>query len=47
MLDLIKRVIHEDFSLSPFNPHIWLNMKVSYLDEGLAIFYFYFVFSEK
>jgi hypothetical protein len=26
ILDLIKRAMHDDFSLSPFNLHIWLNM---------------------
>jgi hypothetical protein len=54
MLDLIERVVHEFFSLSPHNLHVWLNISITfffkmkasplvlYLDEGLAIFLFLF-----
>jgi hypothetical protein len=37
MLDLIERVVHDNFSLCPFNLHIWLNMSIFFSKESFTL----------
>jgi hypothetical protein len=40
MLDLIEMAVHDDFPLSPFNLHIWLNMSIFFFKTKASSFGF-------